>query len=1329
MATSDRSRSDFHPGRNYRGARMQQGRVLTDDDFNVDAFLTEWERAADRQAIIGPHGTSDSGFRVFAPSLAGGVADFSIAPGAYYLKGLRAALQVPTTFRLQPDWLQRTDIDAPPGPRRDMVLLEAWRQEVGATEDATLFEAALGGPDTTTRIKTMARIRLVTDVVGDCEDAFDAVIDRLTDAGLTDGTGGNLLTTTATLTLAFTNAGQAQDLCSPSALGGYLGAENRTVRIQITTPDSFVWGYENGGPLYRARILANDRLELLTDPRDEEHWPVAGQTVQILPWGAVLPGGEKVADEVGPTHFSTLATGYDPDEREITLSAALPGDFGDAWRDRSDAATLEITPSEPGDPFVWVRVWDRGADLASPAELPTAGATPLGDTGVEASFQGGPLRPGDFWIVALRPETPDEVVPGRLLSGAPPEGYARAVACLALIDWNPATGVHPVIDCRRRFRPLTRLGGCCRFTVGDDHESFGDYDTVQAAVDALPSTGGEICVLPGRHVGRIRLDRRANVTISGCGPRSRLIAPDDGSTEPLIEILGGQSNVLRSLALDAPEAVGILGRGVIDDGRLRDRITGLRLERLHIEVRDAGAIDVRQARDLHLTDSRITLAELERDLEPGDARGRAPAVFLAGADLIVERNRILGFDLPSARRPAGGLQIGGGSTGVMVRDNDIIGGNGPGIALGNILMIKVSQVDLFLENWFAALAISTDYFPGAFVYIDANGCIRVVPPGSNGGDGDDPLPPDIVPVSGGDLRHIEIRDNRIGRMEQSGITSPLAFRDRRPEVIGIADLLISGNTIRDCATLETPELARDLRLFAAYGGIALHALETSAITDNQIESNGRSHLEPICGIAMLSAETVVIADNRIVDNGPRIETDATPKPGLRGGIVAPNVAPHPTSKAGDPSIRAYAGMASAVAAARAVALPALMVEGNLVYQPIGKALNVFGFGRILVSGNHLSSQGTPTRSFEEALAELLKSWGSTTPAAALVEFLDRVAGTAATVISLGFSSELGDFALLTRLLRVLSAGTGAAGPVEGGQGGSAAVEVPRLRLEKLPDQPSGDTLPSRGSAGAMRFLRTGEIQFHGNAVIQDFMDAERSFTLCAVLLASFDDVSAADNSITSQVDYIGDFSVTSLLAFGWSLRVSDNRFEETLLRSLYSAVTIGMMNATTGNQGTHCFQVQGPDALTIDDANRSLITLVNPLACAGCLRPPFAGLDFSVKGDTVEPQLDTVLGIEGVVVGDELDIDLGTAVSDLDLGFVLNDASMSVAAIREDGTNEARTINGGGEVDVLFAGSGWRRIRMIRGNERIVLHRICVGSVDGAVGGVDLGFPSVMAFD
>ena len=154
MATTDLSRSAFDPRKHYAGVRMQQGRVFIDDDFNENerARIDESQRAL--VEIVGPQGSPDTGFQIANPRVTVGQLDFDILPGAFYLGGMRLRMEEPAEpFSAQSDWLQQPQVSShPQAGHIDMVYLEAWQQPVSAVEDSELFEVALGGPDTSTRI-------------------------------------------------------------------------------------------------------------------------------------------------------------------------------------------------------------------------------------------------------------------------------------------------------------------------------------------------------------------------------------------------------------------------------------------------------------------------------------------------------------------------------------------------------------------------------------------------------------------------------------------------------------------------------------------------------------------------------------------------------------------------------------------------------------------------------------------------------------------------------------------------------------------------------------------------------------------------------------------------------------------------------------------------------------------------------------------------------------------------------------------------------------------------------------------------------------------------
>ena len=78
MATKDISRLSFDPGKHYSSVRMQQGRVMIDDDWNENERIENEDRRRARVEIVGPSGSPDQGFRIANPGPNDGLIEFDI---------------------------------------------------------------------------------------------------------------------------------------------------------------------------------------------------------------------------------------------------------------------------------------------------------------------------------------------------------------------------------------------------------------------------------------------------------------------------------------------------------------------------------------------------------------------------------------------------------------------------------------------------------------------------------------------------------------------------------------------------------------------------------------------------------------------------------------------------------------------------------------------------------------------------------------------------------------------------------------------------------------------------------------------------------------------------------------------------------------------------------------------------------------------------------------------------------------------------------------------------------------------------------------------------
>lgn len=590
MSTKDISRFLLQPGKHYTGMRMQQGRVLLDSDYNEGAQHDEEDRRRTLVDLIGPQGSPDTGFflgfagsgdpeRVKPGDQIGNigvsfndvgdafVADYQLLPGSMYVGGLRFELSSFEHIAFQSDFLQAGQADMPAfssGTFRHFFYLHGWEQCVTAVEDEEILERALGGPDTSVRVRRMRRVQFAEALEGeDCASALARVLADEFGATATFDPRTSELRSEGRLRIVF-QGGESEETCAPcnpEPAGRYLGAENQAIRIMLTSPTTYVWAFDNGAPLYRVSVTglgetpSDVTVEMLTVPKDEEHWPLEGRVVEILPWSAILENGEKVADEIGV--FCRVAESYDPQSRtfklDMNVNIAALNALIHTWPGHPRAADLNV--AEGDERLFYVRFWHQ-APTAADVELDAEdsdSAPPLGATGLVPRFR-TPGKRGDFWIAAVRPETPNIVVPFDLQEnedGVPPHGPRHFYAPVALISGNGAADigtVSTVEDCRLPIVPVTDTG-CCTFIVGDGVHSFGQFTSIQAAVDALPPQGGRVCVRPGTYVEEIGVGGRRNVEIEGCGDRTLIVRPADATGLAVFQITASPGCRLRNLQI------------------------------------------------------------------------------------------------------------------------------------------------------------------------------------------------------------------------------------------------------------------------------------------------------------------------------------------------------------------------------------------------------------------------------------------------------------------------------------------------------------------------------------------------------------------------------------------------------------------------------------------------------------------------------------------------------------------------------------------------------------------------------------------------------------
>lgn len=541
---SDLARVSYDPSRHWRGVISQQGRVTVEADFNEASTIASEENRRQLVDVVGPSGTADGGYAVTPVTAAGGAAtgDLTIAHGTLYVGGERMVLESDITYGQQSEWIDRGPDDplwSDPSVKQDdgtltpatengneLVYLMLREQEVGAVEDPALLDVALGGPDTSERRRLVQRV--VRHAVGadstDCAAALADLEQAWSALGLALDPQTMRLKSPATLEVSFQEPVTAPTACEPAAVGGFLGAENQLIRVQIASVDpetgvpTLVWGFDNAHFVYRIApdpaidaTAQTTTLTLTSAPVDSFHQPTAGQAVEVLKAAGQLTSTDYIAATTGTV--TTLVSDYQPSTQQVQIATAL-----------DDATTSS--------PLLFLRVW-QGLVQAQ------AGATALGNTGIEVTVSsgGGSYHAGDYWLFAVRPGAPSvvsQVYPERIFDTPQPPDGPRLWACpLALIAW--ANGSPTVTDCRKQFENLVdALAALTATHISFDPgtcEVLQGSHTVADALDLLcqhAEQGDDFCLALLRLFGR--------GVVCGLIPKITVTAPAQGATDVPIEI-------------------------------------------------------------------------------------------------------------------------------------------------------------------------------------------------------------------------------------------------------------------------------------------------------------------------------------------------------------------------------------------------------------------------------------------------------------------------------------------------------------------------------------------------------------------------------------------------------------------------------------------------------------------------------------------------------------------------------------------------------------------------------------------------------------------------
>jgi hypothetical protein len=547
--TADRARISYDRSRDYRMLVKQQGRVTLEADDNEAAAIASEALRLETIDVIGPVGAAGTGYLPVSGTGASGV---SVGPGVFYLGGWRFELLDVIDLAGQPDWLDQPATTIASGSNF-LVTLLANEQVVGAAEDQAQREVALGGPDSAARDRLMQHFLRLPLTGTTCADGATLIAQQLANEGVSIDATSQIISP-ARLQVAFVPGPASTDPCTPSASGGYLGADNQLIRVTIIDYDAnaktgtLLWGWNNASIMYRASATDAFHLTLTGTPVDAEHAPQQTQAVEVLDTQAQLDDDQNyIAAAQG--FITTLESGYSSATAPLDLNDQLPGNY---------------TPANPTTPL-FLRLWQAMVPftLGQATALDDVSGITVTITSLTATIVRIPpptqisLRP--FWCFAVRPTTSTLVYPQRYLEGPqPPEGPRQWIADLAVMQAT-SNGVSLLQSCLVPFMPLTQQQGgcqCCMLTLGvNDIAARGG---LQAVMDSLPGKYTGLSLLPGTYPLAAPLElteAHAGLTLEACGGTVTLQASAQDLTPFFLGIIGlnGAAGVtLRGLTIVMP---------------------------------------------------------------------------------------------------------------------------------------------------------------------------------------------------------------------------------------------------------------------------------------------------------------------------------------------------------------------------------------------------------------------------------------------------------------------------------------------------------------------------------------------------------------------------------------------------------------------------------------------------------------------------------------------------------------------------------------------------------------------------------------------------------
>ena len=495
----DFSRYTFNKNKHYNGVLMQQGRVQLDAGWNEQQAIDRYRTEIQGTDVIGPCGApwDNPGFKITFKK----DKQLNIGEGRYYTDGILSEndeSKQPVVYNDQPDFPKPPDIlklmtekEAALG----LVYLDVWQRHITALDDPYIREKALGGPDTTTRLKTVWQVKVLplpSVNVNNPDVLAKIVVQRQSlevklNSLLPEGSPEDIEKARSELAnvqhkimeliphpLCGKDFDEWMELTDTSR--GTLKA--RTVqppedeRPCLLPPRAGYQRLEN--QLYRVEVH-------IGEPRNKATFKWSRDNASVVTKIIEINGKDVTVSDVGKDKILGFANDQwvEISDDEIELSGQ-PGQLVRIVNVNSATNVIELEDQPISVDMKLhpkLRRWDQVNQTGLPATKDgvkmKAGWLPL-EEGIEVEFSDDNYKTGDYWLIPGRTATgeiewPPYEVPNTNPTPQRPLGIKHHFCPLALFIINSEEKFYLLEDCRRLFPPVTKMTSLF-YVSGDGQE-------------------------------------------------------------------------------------------------------------------------------------------------------------------------------------------------------------------------------------------------------------------------------------------------------------------------------------------------------------------------------------------------------------------------------------------------------------------------------------------------------------------------------------------------------------------------------------------------------------------------------------------------------------------------------------------------------------------------------------------------------------------------------------------------------------------------------------------------------------------------------------------